>query len=67
MSLLIFFYLIPVLLCLVLFALWPLREGRFKPTDWAAMAVFTLVPLINLLVALLFSYAVGATAWRARN
>lgn len=61
------FYLAPGVACLVLFALWPLREGRFKPLDWLAMAFFTLVPFINLVVSLVFSYAVVATVWRSRH
>lgn len=60
-------YLLPALICAALFFLWPLRHGRLKPLDWVAMAFFTLVPVVNLLVALVFSYAVAVTAWRARR
>jgi predicted membrane channel-forming protein YqfA (hemolysin III family) len=57
-----FLYWLPALVCAVFFFLWPPVEDRVKGVDVLAMALFALVPVVNLLSALLMAYALGRTA-----
>lgn len=60
-----FLYWLPALTCATLFFLWSPIEGRATKTDVMAMALFALMPVINLLTALLMVHALGRTAYLA--